>query len=870
GYTFVGWNTEADGSGDTYREGDTFTQGAGAMTLYAQWSVNHYELRYEGNGEESGSAPEPEEIVYGSEVEIADSHTLSRTGYTFVGWNTEADGSGDTYREGDTFTQGAGAMTLYAQWSVNHYELRYEGNGEESGSPPKPESFSYGSEVEVADSHTLSRTGYTFVGWNTEADGSGDTYREGDTFTQGTEAMTLYAQWLINHYELRYEGNAEDSGSPPESESFSYGSEVEVADSHTLSRTGYTFVGWNTEADGSGDTYREGDTFTQGAGAMTLYAKWSVNHYELRYEGNGEESGSAPEPEEIVYGSEVEIADSHTLSRTGYTFVSWNTEADGSGEAYNEGDTFTQGAGDMTLYAKWSVNDYELRYDGNGHDEGSAPEPEEIVYGSEVEVADSHTLSRTGYTFVGWNTEADGSGETYREGDTFTQGEGNVTLYAKWSVNHYELRYEGNGEESGSPPKPESFSYGSEVVVADSHTLSRTGYTFVGWNTEADGSGTTFNPGDTFRMEVESITLHAQWGSNNALLSELVISNGILSPVFEAERTHYTVEVGHHVASITFTPSLQDERSTVTINGNEIVSGQASSPISLDERMNKLLIEITSEDGSTMAYTVDVLRRVPTDTAQLTRINDYVTMDDEPIRMLDDGGILIVTLEDELDDVTEVRFTQKQVQQLQEKGVFVQVVKEDVSLQIPFARFDPDKGLDLTLQRQGQKLTELVYADRATSSIYQFNIFQDGESISVFDHEIELSFLVNSDGMNRDELQVYYFNPNTQEWEWIGGIYSNGSIQANTSHFSTFAVFHPSDFEEVISEDEPKESVSEGKPEHEEVIEDQKLEENDEGESLPMTATQSYNKMMMGVMLLIAGMIMFLSYRRHSMKGMRK
>ncbi|GAE28674.1 InlB B-repeat-containing protein [Alkalihalobacillus hemicellulosilyticus] len=603
---------------------------------------------------------------------------------------------------------------------------------------------------------------------------------------------------------------------------------------------------------------------------MTFYAQWSVNQYELRYEGNGEDGGNAPEAESVAYGSEVTVSDSHTLSRTGYTFVGWNTEADGSGEFYSEGDAFTQDAGDVTFYAQWSVNQYELRYEGNGKDGGSVPEAESVVYGSEVEVADRHTLSRTGYTFVGWNTEADGSGEFYSEGDTFTLGAGDLTFYAQWSVIQYKLRYEGNGQDEGSAPATKEVTYGSETTVADSHTLSRMGYTFVGWNTEADGSGTTFNPGDTFRMEGESITLHAQWGSNNALLSELVISDGLLSPVFEAERTHYTVEVGHHVESITFTPSLQDERSTIEINGNEIVSGQPSSHFSLDERMNTILIEITSEDGSTMAYTVDVLRRVPIETAQLTRTIDYVIMDDESIRMLDNDGILIVTLKDELDDVIEVRFTQSQVQQLQEKAVFVQVVKEDVSLQIPFVNFDQEKDLNLTLQKKDQKLDEFVHAARAASSIYQFNIFQDGEWISVFDHEIELSFAVNSDGMNREELQVYYYNPDIQEWELIGGSYSNGYIQANTNHFSTFAVFHLSDFEEFISEDEPKEIVRDVKPDDEEVIEeDQMLEENDEGESLPTTATPSYNKMMMGVMLLIAGMIMLLSYRRYRAKGMR-
>ncbi|GAE28673.1 chitinase [Halalkalibacter hemicellulosilyticusJCM 9152] len=366
-------------------------------------------------------------------------------------------------------------------------DLTYDANGAEDGWLADTQEYTYPKykDITVQGEDGLTKRGYTFVGWNTEADGSGETYREGDTFSLGIEGVTLYAQWSVNQYELRYDGNGHDEGSAPETEEVTYGSAVVVADPHTLSRTGYTFVGWNTEAEGSGETYREGDTFIQGAGNVTFYAQWSVNHYELRYDGNGQEGGSAPEAEFVAYGSEVEVSNSQTLSRTGYTFVGWNTEADGSGEVYNEGDTYTQGIGNVTFYAQWSVNHYELRYDGNGQDGGSAPEAVSVAYGSEVEVSDSQTLSRTGYTFVGWNTEADGSGEVYNEGDTFTQGIGDVTFYAQWSVNDYELRYDGNGQDGGNAPEAESIAYGSEVVVSDSHTLSRTGYTFVGWNMEA-------------------------------------------------------------------------------------------------------------------------------------------------------------------------------------------------------------------------------------------------------------------------------------------------------------------------------------------------------------------------------------------------
>ncbi len=79
---------------------------------------------------------------------------------------------------------------------------------------------------------------------------------------------------------------------------------------------------------------------------------------------------------------------------------------------------------------------YRVLYDGNGNDSGNVPEDTtEYKEGETVTVlGNTGGLKKSGYVFVGWNTEADGSGTEYIEGDTFTMGEEDITLYAHWVI----------------------------------------------------------------------------------------------------------------------------------------------------------------------------------------------------------------------------------------------------------------------------------------------------------------------------------------------------------------------------------------------------------------------------------------------------
>lgn len=114
-----------------------------------------------------------------------------RTGYNFIGWNTQPDGTGISYEVSGNYTENANA-TLYAQWQPESYVVSYdfnEGNSEVISNQSK-----YYDIPLVLTSKIPSKTGYIFTNWNTLQDGTGDVYLPNDIYNEN-EDITLYAQW---------------------------------------------------------------------------------------------------------------------------------------------------------------------------------------------------------------------------------------------------------------------------------------------------------------------------------------------------------------------------------------------------------------------------------------------------------------------------------------------------------------------------------------------------------------------------------------------------------------------------------------------------------------------------------------------------
>ena len=196
------------------------------------------------------------------------SDSFTRSGYTFNGWNTAANGSGTAYANDATYDF-ATSTTLYAQWKANpSYTVTFNANGG-SGTSMTAETKNVPTAL-TSDSYT--RAGYTFNGWNTAANGSGTAYGNGATYAF-TASTTLYAQWKANpSYTVTFNANG-GSGTAMAAETKNVPTAL-TSDSYT--RAGYTFNGWNTAANGSGTAYGNGATYAFTA-STTLYAQWRHN-----------------------------------------------------------------------------------------------------------------------------------------------------------------------------------------------------------------------------------------------------------------------------------------------------------------------------------------------------------------------------------------------------------------------------------------------------------------------------------------------------------------------------------------------------------------------------------------------------------------
>ncbi len=139
-----------------------------------------------------------------------------KSGNTFTGWNTAANGSGITYAPGATFAISSNT-TLYAQWSPITFTLNYDDNGSTGGAAPIDGASPYvtGTTVTVlSNTGSLVKSGNTFTGWNTAANGSGITYAPGATFAISSNT-TLYAQWSPITFTLNYDDNGSTGGAAP-------------------------------------------------------------------------------------------------------------------------------------------------------------------------------------------------------------------------------------------------------------------------------------------------------------------------------------------------------------------------------------------------------------------------------------------------------------------------------------------------------------------------------------------------------------------------------------------------------------------------------------------------------------------------------
>lgn len=125
-------------------------------------------------------------------------NTFTRENYTFTGWNTAKDGTGKTYADGEIVNFSADT-TLYAQWTQNPV-ITFDANG---GKGTMGTQTVKPNEATDLTANSFTRADYDFTGWNTAKDGTGTAYADKTNITTN-ENVTLYAQWTLHKYHVRW------------------------------------------------------------------------------------------------------------------------------------------------------------------------------------------------------------------------------------------------------------------------------------------------------------------------------------------------------------------------------------------------------------------------------------------------------------------------------------------------------------------------------------------------------------------------------------------------------------------------------------------------------------------------------------------
>ena len=375
----------------------------------------------------------------------------SRKGYTFLGWTPEV---------AATVT---GDVTYTAQWEIIPLKVYYYIDGE------LVNSFVLETEAEVTAFNVYGyrpeKTGYTLDCWYEKSADIGKANKAEPNAEQNflnKKVLRLYGSFVPNDIKLTLM-NGDDVLMTIIDKA---GEELTI--NTALTKKGYTFVGWYTA---EGEKYN-GIVPTEDT---TYYAKWEANDITLTLI-NGDKVLLT-----IIDKADEELVLNTVLSKEGYTFVGWYTA---DGEAFS-GIVPTE---DTTYYAKWEANDITLTL-MNGEKVLLT-----IVDKAGEELTINTTLTKKGYTFIGWYTA---EGEAFN-GVVPTK---DTTYYAKWEANDITLTLM-----NGDKVLLTIIDKADEELTINT-ILSKEGYTFAGWYT---AEGEAFNG----VVPTKDTVYYASWTAN--------------------------------------------------------------------------------------------------------------------------------------------------------------------------------------------------------------------------------------------------------------------------------------------------------------------------------------------------------------------
>lgn len=512
GYDFVGW-FDGENNGNLYENG-TLVNLTEDFNLYARYTPAVFYIQFSGYGSEN---LEDKSVVYDSPIGTLP--VLSRRGYTFIGWKDK----NNVYYTADTIWQSTSNVNLIADFQANGYVINYDGNGGTASIDVQNVTFGN----TISQLATASRPGYTFVGWNTRADGTGETITAPFVYDADAD-MTLYAQYEKNIYTVTFDKQGGTGGTNGVDVAFD--SPMPAATAPV--RVGYTFGGYYLGTTGSGKQYYYADMSSANnwdqVHSVTLFAYWIANTYDVTFDKQGGSGGT----DRIVATYSSAMPEAKAPTKVGYSFGGYYSGENATGVKYYDSNMYSTSvwnfAKNSTLYAYWTPKVCEVLFDKQGGIGGT-----DKVYATYLNsMPNAVAPTKEGYIFEGYYSESSGGGTRYYNANMTSATIWNITedctLYAYWRVRLFTIEFDKQGGSGGTDRV--TVAYGYSMPTSGISAPTKTGYTFRGYYEEPDGKGEKYYDGPVLSSahtwtKMVSATLYAYWEKNTYCIT---LNNGYL------------------------------------------------------------------------------------------------------------------------------------------------------------------------------------------------------------------------------------------------------------------------------------------------------------------------------------------------------
>lgn len=479
-----------------------------------------YTIRYNGNGATSGATASSTHTYDAAKKLTANG--FSRTGYTFAGWATSANGN-IVYKNEESVTnlsaKQGDIVELYAVWTANTYVMTLDENNR---SNLKTKNVVYDQPYGTFD--VPSKTGYTYVGWRVGKrlidektfNGSSDYVNLGRTYMY-TDRITVMARTYMDDWTQYKNGmriisctegggwNLEPGGEYLQFAIYDSGVGYKVAKSNISFAN--LASGWHTFVATFDGEYARLYIDGIGVGKSAKFSSGKIGYHASNSILVGAEAGSSSSPVGSYFKGKISYVSIFNSSN----YYTKDTISSAKCPAYN-----------TVAVAHWTPNTYSITFQADGAsiyekywnyagstgytssnagsyskytlaDSRKSPTYANAVYDSTLSVY-TPIPQRLGYTFVGWYSStsggvkvADANGSLVASATGFTgaikqwQNANNTVLYARWTANSYAVEYTLNGGTKGST-SPASYTFGTNTTISDP---TRNGYTFTGWSVVA-------------------------------------------------------------------------------------------------------------------------------------------------------------------------------------------------------------------------------------------------------------------------------------------------------------------------------------------------------------------------------------------------